>query len=505
MFVRHLSNRSHTLPIPLKQISRRQPTVSYDSCNMGDRFRRMIHCAPFSNDVESDLGRRYQLMLNILQYPSISQIINHLWLAIRPGFGHATGFYDTWSPRLLMLRKVFALLALCAAVQAQSPVNGRCGGQGWTGPTTCVSGSTCVYSNPWYSQCQLASGGGGTTTTTPRLTTVRVTTTSPVTQPTGTVSLPSSFKWSSSGPLIGPKSDSRNVKGIKDPSVVYHSGKWHVFASIATAAGYNLVYISFTDWSNAGSASFYYLDQAPLGSGYRAAPQVFFFAPQNLWYLVYQNGNAAYSTNPDISNPSGWTAPKTFYSGMPTIIKTNIGNGYWVDMWVICDSLNCHLFSSDDNGHLYRSQTSLSKFPTGMGEPVIAMQDSNINRLWEASNVYHVQNSKTPYLLLIEAIGSDNRRYFRSWTSSSIAGPWIALADSESNPFARASNVVFSGATWTKDISHGEMIRASNDQTLTINPCNIRYLYQGFNPSAGGDYDALPYKLGLLTQTNSAC
>ncbi len=27
------------------------------------------------------------------------------------------------------------------------------GGQGWTGPTACASGSKCTYSNPWYSQC----------------------------------------------------------------------------------------------------------------------------------------------------------------------------------------------------------------------------------------------------------------------------------------------------------------------------------------------------------------
>ncbi|CAG7852213.1 SubName: Full=Uncharacterized protein {ECO:0000313/EMBL:CCA67645.1} [Serendipita indica DSM 11827] len=29
---------------------------------------------------------------------------------------------------------------------------GQCGGQGWTGPTTCAQG-TCKYSNAWYSQC----------------------------------------------------------------------------------------------------------------------------------------------------------------------------------------------------------------------------------------------------------------------------------------------------------------------------------------------------------------
>lgn len=166
-------------------------------------------------------------------------------------------------------------------------------------------------------------------------------------------SLPSSFQWTSSGPLVGAKNDGRGVSGIKDPSIVYYDGKYHVFASTAQQSGYNLVYFSFTDFSQANNAQFYYLDQTPIGTGYRAAPQVFYFAPQGLWYLVYQNGNAAYSTNSDISNPSGWSSPRTFYSSQPQIITQNIGNGYWVDMWVICDSSTCYLFSSDDNGHLY--------------------------------------------------------------------------------------------------------------------------------------------------------
>ena len=37
-------------------------------------------------------------------------------------------------------------------VSSGSPLYGQCGGEGWTGPTTCASG-TCTYSNPWYSQC----------------------------------------------------------------------------------------------------------------------------------------------------------------------------------------------------------------------------------------------------------------------------------------------------------------------------------------------------------------
>jgi cellulose 1,4-beta-cellobiosidase len=34
-----------------------------------------------------------------------------------------------------------------------APHWGQCGGSGWTGPTTCVAGTTCKYSNDWYSQC----------------------------------------------------------------------------------------------------------------------------------------------------------------------------------------------------------------------------------------------------------------------------------------------------------------------------------------------------------------
>ncbi|MEU5595001.1 non-reducing end alpha-L-arabinofuranosidase family hydrolase [Streptomyces sp. NPDC020298] len=317
--------------------------------------------------------------------------------------------------------------------------------------------------------------------------------------------LPSSFGWSSSGTLIAPKPDStHNIAGIKDPSVVYYNGKYHVFASVAGSSGYGLVYLSFSDWSQAGSATHHYLDRTAIGTGYRAAPQVFYYAPQKLWYLVYQTGNASYSTNTDISNPNGWSAPRNFYASMPDVIKQNIGNGYWVDMWVICDSANCYLFSSDDNGHLYRSQTTVSQFPNGFTNTAIAAQDSNKYALFEASNVYKVQGSNQ-YLLIVEAIGSDGKRYFRSWTSGSIAGSWTPLAATEGNPFARASNVTFPAGAWTKDISHGEMIRAGYDQTLTIPSCKLQYLYQGLNPNASGDYNSLPWRLGLLTQTNSAC
>ncbi|KAF9036211.1 beta-1,4-endoxylanase [Panaeolus papilionaceus] len=66
------------------------------------------------------------------------------------------------SPKFVTL---FGCVVAAPIVLAQSPAWGQCGGQGWTGPTTCVSGYTCTYSNPFYSQCIPGSGGGNPTTT----------------------------------------------------------------------------------------------------------------------------------------------------------------------------------------------------------------------------------------------------------------------------------------------------------------------------------------------------
>lgn len=309
------------------------------------------------------------------------------------------------------------------------------------------------------------------------------------------------FSWSSSDALILPKPDATHGSvAVKDPTVVFANGKYHVFMTTASKAGWHMAYTTFRDWSEAAAAPVTYLDKSPIGPGYRAAPQLFYFEPQKLWYLIYQGGDPLYSTTADIDDPMSWTAPKPFFDKLPDAMKKIMGEkGYWLDFWIICDDRKCHLFNTDDNGHLFRSETSLKEFPHGFGDSMLAIADPDRNRLFEASMTYKIAGTRK-FVTMVEAI-SPQGRYFRSWTADRLDGKWTPLADSVADPFAGSLNVTYGGTDWTDDISHGEMVRSGTDQKLEIDPCKpMQFLYQGFDPKAATEeYIQLPYRLGVLT------
>ncbi len=128
------------------------------------------------------------------------------------------------------------------------------------------------------------------------------------------------LKWKSTASLIKPVSDATHkLASIKDPTVVQYGGKWHIYATVAnTAGGWNMVYLNFTDWSEAGAAKQVYLDTVNPGlAGYHCAPQIFYFRPQKKWYLIYQSQQPTYSTTDDLSKPETWTRPQNFI--LPTL------------------------------------------------------------------------------------------------------------------------------------------------------------------------------------------
>jgi hypothetical protein len=310
---------------------------------------------------------------------------------------------------------------------------------------------------------------------------------------------PSSFHWCSTGPLIAPvATDAHPILSVKDPSVVYYGDRWHVFATTADKnAQWSLVYLSFADWADAPNAQLHYLSDNPALTGYHAAPQIFFFAPQNKWYLIFQSGQPQYTTSDDLSQPNSWLKPMNFFAAVPKIVNQSAGG--WLDFWVICDDQNCHLFFADDAGQFYRSQTTLADFPNGFGDPVIAIQGTK-ETVFEGGAVYRMQESGR-YLAMIEAFGPTGHRFYRSYTADALDGEWTPFAATWDAPLAATTNVTFAnGEVWTKDISHGELIRSGFDQNLTVSLNGLRFLYQGVSKGTP-QYFQLPYRLGLLTRS----
>jgi endo-1,4-beta-xylanase len=303
--------------------------------------------------------------------------------------------------------------------------------------------------------------------------------------------IPTSYSWTSTGPLISAKSDStHNIIAVKDPSAVLYNGRWVIYASTVNSAGsYGMEYLNVAeDWSDASTATPTFLN---LGG---TAPQIFYFAPQKKWYLISEWGTS-YSTNSDPTQPLNWSAQQSLNVQMPSGVSG-------IDPWIICDSTDCYLFQCADNGSFYRSSTPIGNFPNGWSAAEVVASDSQF-AMFEADNVYTVEGTGE-YLANIEALGSTGR-YFRALWANSLGGTWYDLGDtaSFSTPFLGINNTTFESdvTPWTTSFSSGGMLIDGNDQTDSINPDNLRFLYQGASQSAyqNDPYGAIPWQLGLAT------
>src|SRR5207245_4719544 len=92
------------------------------------------------------------------------------------------------------------------------------------------------------------------------------------------------FHWTATGPLVTPVPRTNDFcYSIKDPSIVRLDDRWHLFATIRSQKrSHQLEYLSFDEWSRANGAPRHILD---ITNGYFCAPQIFYFTPQQRWYL----------------------------------------------------------------------------------------------------------------------------------------------------------------------------------------------------------------------------
>lgn len=319
--------------------------------------------------------------------------------------------------------------------------------------------------------------------------------------------------WTSDGEILRidpaklPESADNPWFAVKDPSVVRHEGRWHLFCTLrkknggdGKPAGYIRVgYMSFADWPDAQSAQWTLLDLTEE-LGYHGAPQVFYYRAHELWYLVFQLADTArgitfgpcYSTTKTLADPKSWSAPKPFYQTKPDNLKG------WLDFWVIADDAKAHLFFTSLDGKLWRAETAADEFPQGFGMPVVAFQ----GEIFEASHTYRLLPSGR-YLTIVEQQGKSaerGHRFYKGYVADRLDGVWSPATDHPRAVFAAAENTTFK-KPWTDSVSHGELLRKGNDERLEVDERDLTFLIQGL-PDAewATSYGKLAWRLGLLRQ-----
>ncbi len=304
------------------------------------------------------------------------------------------------------------------------------------------------------------------------------------------------FLWKTGEPLVFPRTAADETYfSVKDPSFVRHDGRWHLFCTVrAKARSHQIEYLAFSDWKEAKADA--RREFLQVTAGYYCAPQVFYFRPHKKWYLIYQTSDKsrkpelqpAWSTTGNLAEPSSWSKPALVFAEQPRSVSR------WIDFWVICDRTHAYLFFTSLDGQMWRARTAIEDFPSGWSEPEVCLRGD----IFEASHTYLLQGLDK-YLTIVEAQGGGGR-YYKAYLADRLDGAWKPLADTLQRPFAAPGNVRFAGPRWSDSFSHGELVRASVDETMPVDPARLEFLFQGVKQGdyQGKPYGQIPWRLGML-------
>lgn len=315
---------------------------------------------------------------------------------------------------------------------------------------------------------------------------------------------------------------------VKDPTIVYYDSAFHLFYTgkatyetrdrlgYLSKNGSGLGYVAAPTLEKLGNARRY--DLGKITGAVIVAPQVFFFEPQKLWYIVAHtvvDGKPdlmpVYLTNPDITDVHGWNGPHELKTR-----KSN--NGFWIDFWVICDDEKAHLFYTDHAGSMFRLACPIESFPEGyagvMEETVLTVRGENETGRWrmhEASHIYYVKKYDH-YLNIMEAVyphptrrnyWDSRNRFMFAMVAKKLEGPWYRVEEGENEFLGDPQNLYATDGRRSvyDQVSHPELIRSGYDQRLEIEDYRLQLLFQAFDADAVGpeyDYNYLPWELVLM-------
>ncbi|MHC4636811.1 MAG: non-reducing end alpha-L-arabinofuranosidase family hydrolase [Planctomycetota bacterium] len=303
-------------------------------------------------------------------------------------------------------------------------------------------------------------------------------------------------QWIAEAPIFsaGPKGTFDDI-AVKDPSIVSYKGKWHLFYTISSKEPGGIGYTCADSLDSLNKAPRYWLTQfrGHTSDSKGGAPQVFYFRPQKLWYLIYQtkdfNRQPVYSTTHTIEKPHTWSKTRNLVTREEPDVK-------WIDFWIICDDEYAYFFYCRARKDIYVRSTKIEDFPNGFGADRLAFSPMP-KPLTEAAHIYKVKG-KNHYHMFYESRPSDelSRRYGLA-TAPHPLGPWEKIADD----FAVGKKLVFPEniKPWTDVTSHGEMIRTGYDQKLEYDPQDTRFLIQGkFRGKTPENYQDPGWQLGII-------
>jgi len=294
-------------------------------------------------------------------------------------------------------------------------------------------------------------------------------------------------RWEISAPILRPgPAGSFDEVAVKDPTIVFFDGRWHLFYTARSRTEYTTGYVSAEELTGLQSASRHQLGMIRGKSPYGCAPQVFYYRPQRRWYLIFQNRDAnyqpAFSTTTSIARPESWSTPR------PLIEKD--AQAKWIDFWVICDKANAYLFYTQSHREVVVRSTSLADFPTNWGPAQVVLDGVH-----EAVHIYRVKDRDEFHMIYELNIGGI--RSFGLAVADHLAGPWRKVTDryATGEQLTPAADT----ATWPEMVSHGEVLRCGHDEQMGYEPNGCRWLIQGLlTEEMTGPYPSLPWRLGVM-------